>query len=69
MKPGMLLKSIVAAVCIATTLAVSVTTNPDDVEGFFAKSKSGHTNNWAVLVRMNAIQGDISETSVKGCRG
>ncbi|KAG0052528.1 glycosylphosphatidylinositol anchor biosynthesis [Gryganskiella cystojenkinii] len=50
MKLRMLLKGIVATLCIATTLAVSVSTNPDDVEDFFAKSKSGHTNNWAVLV-------------------
>ena len=52
MKLGMLLKGIVATACVATTLAVTVSTNPDDVEGFFSKSKSGHTNNWAVLVRI-----------------
>jgi len=54
MKPGMLLRGIVAAVCAATALAVTVTSNPNDVEGFFekSKSKSGHTNNWAVLVRI-----------------
>ncbi|KAH7042345.1 peptidase C13 family-domain-containing protein [Linnemannia elongata] len=52
MKPTSILRYITASVCIATTLAISVTTNKDDVEGFFAKSKSqsGHTNNWAVLV-------------------
>ncbi|GJJ78089.1 GPI-anchor transamidase subunit K [Entomortierella parvispora] len=52
MKPGMLLRGIVAALCAATALAVTVTSNPNDVEGFFekSKSKSGHTNNWAVLV-------------------
>ncbi|KAF9967496.1 glycosylphosphatidylinositol anchor biosynthesis [Mortierella alpina] len=50
MKPGTILRYIAAGVCLASTLAVSVTTNQDDVEGFFAKSKSGHTNNWAVLV-------------------
>ncbi|KAI9234244.1 MAG: peptidase C13 family-domain-containing protein [Podila humilis] len=31
-------------------MAVSVSHNPEDVEGFFEKSESGHTNNWAVLV-------------------
>ncbi len=51
MRPGTILRYIAASVCFASTLAVSVTTNQDDVEGFFAKSKSGHTNNWAVLVR------------------
>jgi hypothetical protein len=52
MKPTSILKYFAASICIATTLAISVTTNKDDVEGFFAKnkSKSGHTNNWAVLV-------------------
>ncbi|KAF9921999.1 glycosylphosphatidylinositol anchor biosynthesis [Linnemannia zychae] len=52
MKPTSILRCIVASICIATTLAISVTTNKDDVEGFFTKnkSKSGHTNNWAVLV-------------------
>ncbi|KAG0321763.1 glycosylphosphatidylinositol anchor biosynthesis [Dissophora globulifera] len=43
-------KCIAASVCVASTLAISVTTNQEDVEGFFSKSKSGHTNNWAVLV-------------------
>jgi len=51
MKPASIFRYIVASVCIATTLAISVTTNKEDVEGFFAKSKSGHTNNWAVLVK------------------
>ncbi|CAO3570063.1 unnamed protein product [Mortierella alpina] len=50
MKPRTILRYIAAGVCLASTLAVSVTTNQDNVEGFFAKSKSGHTNNWAVLV-------------------
>ncbi|KAF9961849.1 glycosylphosphatidylinositol anchor biosynthesis [Mortierella alpina] len=50
MRPGTILRFIAASVCFASALAVSVTTNQDDVEGFFAKSKSGHTNNWAVLV-------------------
>ncbi|KAF9912621.1 glycosylphosphatidylinositol anchor biosynthesis [Linnemannia zychae] len=52
MKPASILRYLAASVCIATTLAISVTTNKEDVEGFFAKSKSksGHTNNWAVLV-------------------
>ncbi|KAF9287974.1 glycosylphosphatidylinositol anchor biosynthesis [Mortierella alpina] len=50
MRPTTILRYIAASVCLASALAVSVTTNQDDVEGFFAKSKSGHTNNWAVLV-------------------
>ncbi|KAG0001895.1 glycosylphosphatidylinositol anchor biosynthesis [Entomortierella chlamydospora] len=52
MRPGTILKYIAASVCIASTLAISVTNNQEDVEGFFNKNKSGsgHTNNWAVLV-------------------
>ncbi|KAG0224653.1 peptidase C13 family-domain-containing protein [Mortierella sp. GBAus27b] len=45
-----ILKYITASICIASAFAVSVTNNKEDVEGFFKKSKSGHTNNWAVLV-------------------
>ncbi|KAG0031522.1 glycosylphosphatidylinositol anchor biosynthesis [Podila clonocystis] len=45
-----LLKLLGASICLASAMAVSVSHNPEDVEGFFTKSKSGHTNNWAVLV-------------------
>ncbi|KAK3808609.1 MAG: peptidase C13 family-domain-containing protein [Benniella sp.] len=50
MRFATVIKYIAASVCIASALAISVTTNQQDVEGFFKKSKSGHTNNWAVLV-------------------
>ncbi|KAF9109523.1 glycosylphosphatidylinositol anchor biosynthesis [Mortierella sp. AM989] len=52
MKPGTIFKYIAASLCIASTLAITVTNNKEDVEGFFNKNKggSGHTNNWAVLV-------------------
>ncbi|KAF8931712.1 GPI-anchor transamidase [Dissophora ornata] len=50
MRPSTILKYIAASVCVASTLAISVTNNKEDVEGFFNKNKSGHTNNWAVLV-------------------
>ncbi|KAI1311927.1 glycosylphosphatidylinositol anchor biosynthesis [Mortierella claussenii] len=40
----------VVGFCLATTLAASTTSNAEQVEGFFNKNKSGHTNNWAVLV-------------------
>ncbi|KAF8979780.1 glycosylphosphatidylinositol anchor biosynthesis [Entomortierella lignicola] len=51
MRPGIIFKYITASICIASTLAISVTHNQEDVEGFFNnKNESGHTNNWAVLV-------------------
>ncbi|KAG0366774.1 peptidase C13 family-domain-containing protein [Gamsiella multidivaricata] len=52
MKITTILRSLLVGLCIASTLAISVTNNQNDVEGFFNKnkSKSGHTNNWAVLV-------------------
>jgi phosphatidylinositol glycan class K len=55
MRFATVIKYIAASVCIASALAISVTTNQQDVEGFFKKSKSGHTNNWAVLVSNPAI--------------
>lgn len=45
-----LLKLLAASIYLASAMAVSVSHNPEDVEGFFGKSESGHTNNWAVLV-------------------
>ncbi|KAF9428696.1 glycosylphosphatidylinositol anchor biosynthesis [Podila epigama] len=45
-----LLRLLAASICLASAMAISVSNNPEDVEGFFEKSKSGHTNNWAVLV-------------------
>jgi hypothetical protein len=54
MRPGTIFKYIATSICIETTLAaVTVTNNKEDVQGFFKKNEggSGHTNNWAVLVR------------------